>query len=296
MFFLYLFIYHFLVYKVYKKNLSYDDVIIIIQNIYLSCRKFIGWDTFINNTSQKIIQNTKHLDRILVISNHVSIVDFFHFIYVYKTLLPEHNIHLVAKGAFNNYPIIHEFMNKLCIPVYGSYEEDKNTIINFSQKIINSSEKTIVILFPEGKIFNKFNIDRSYKWSKRNLIQTTIQKHKYTNVVCPHSKGLYLLLKYFQPQTTLLNIIIFPDDIREKKGKEFYDYVTNYLPQYANIITRKCNINNVFDSIIKTTNNNELFTNDNQIQDANFTNYIYSLWDEIDNIIHIEKYRIYKNI
>lgn len=270
----------------------------ILTETFIRCKKWIGWESYIDPKSIQQIQACSNKNRVLAISNHVSIVDFFHYIYIYRTYLPEHRIRFVTKSEFNSYPIVNDFINNLCFTFQASYEKDKQYIQQQFMDNENSTQKELLILFPEGKVLTFWNLLRSFKWTTKQNIHTH-SNPGFTNVICPHTKGLYLLLKYFNPDCVLMNVLFFVDDIKEKHGKEFFDYLTGLLPQYSVIQTFSVPIKSQLDSILHSYNIDELFcdnethTNNNTervvLAEQEYNNIIYSLWNNIDNILTYQK-------
>ena len=225
--------------KTHLKPLQYDDCIEIVYDIFILCKKYISWDSYITPNSYSTLKKYQDKSRILLISNHVSIVDFFFKIDMVKKTLPTHKLYFVSKSSFEKIPVINEIICKICFTFDGNFISDKEKL----NKLLNDSvfqnsengEKYVIILFPEGKIVNNYNIKRSDHWCKKQNIETPLYRNSFGNVVCPHIKGLYIITKYFKPDIILDSTLLFIDDIYERKGKEFYDYLFGYLPQYAYI-------------------------------------------------------------
>lgn len=226
-------------YKISNKfrKITYEKSIQIILSLYTFCKKYLGWNIFLGHHTYQSLREYKDIDKLLCISNHSTIIDFVFYIQVYQYYLPEHKIILVTKREIQNIPLLKDIVDSLCIIV----EDD---IPQKIQEYTAHHEKTLLILFPEGKIFNKTNIRRSERWCNK------LGMEQFTNVVCPHSKGLYTIMKHYNPQHTFLSIIYFKDDIKQQpntqtaqntqhknilvngtaKGKEFYQLFTNTLP------------------------------------------------------------------
>lgn len=256
------------------KNIDYNNLIKICNKSFIFSSKYLKWRQKIDNSYNPLIKKIKNNERILFISNHVSLMDFIHYIYFFTSNFPDHRIICVTKKCFTNIPYIGKIINDNAIIAEDIYDKNKDTYIkklkNIKKKIknlidINNNKKTIILLFPEGKIYNNINIIKSNSWCEKIGIE------KFYNSLCPHINGLYSILNVYKPQEIITTKIKYSDDIYNKKGKEYYHFILNYIPKQSNIFLNRTNIiKKYYNNVDKKSHNNKEY----------FKEKIIKLWRE----------------
>lgn len=217
--------------------IDYNEIIQIFFDLYSNSIRKHGWNQTISDNTKTVIEKTNTTNNILLLSNHVSLVDFLHYIYFTKVNYPTHKLVLVTKKDFTTIPLFGKLIHKYAIIIEDlNIKNNKRYNLELINKIINVKGKTIVIFFPEGKIYNKTNIERSNKWCHKNNIGT------FTNCLCPHTKGLIKLLRYYRPDEVLISNIKYSDDYENIRGKEYYHLFMNNIPKKSIIDMKRINI------------------------------------------------------
>lgn len=206
---------------------NYKSCVIKLMN---ACIYIMKWKQTINFKVN--IKELENEDKLLFICNHQNMVDFINIQYLLNTYLPNHRQLIIINKKFNLIPVLRNYIKKFCIPVGDNIIKDEKLL---KEKIENhKNEKTIMILFPEGRVFNKENIENSNKWCIKNNIT-----HSYVKTLCPRSMGLYMILKYFKPNTILQGFISYSDDKNHKKAVSYIDFLTNNIPGKCNVTIKK---------------------------------------------------------
>lgn len=263
----------------------YKNIKTLFSSVLSIFKRFLGW-------KQKILYHSTHFrnklaipNHILYISNHVSLVDFFHFIEYFQNHHPEHHIILVTKQLYSKIPIMGKIIKNNCILLQSDFKKDEIEIKKSITQIKNTHSKTITLFFPEGKIYNQEAIDRSNAWCDKLNI------NRFNNVLSPHYKGLYYLIKYYKPEQINMCLLKFDDDVKNKKGKEFYQYITGYIPRESTILIKPAN------KIYKYFHKNELiiskntdYFNENTSSNLDyFQKKFYKYWRNIDRKLERNK-------
>lgn len=238
------------------------------KNVLPFCKWSLGWKQYVKDSSNR--NDYKYKKRIVILSNHQNMIDFVHLQYFVSNNFPEHIPVFVINNRYSSVPLYGRYVDKFTIPIHGDITKDSITI----ERKINElkDKKVVIILFPEGKIYEKENIDKSNSWCKKQNIEN------YTNVLCPRTKGLYTIINKFKPDVMLQSYLTYSDDIHHEKGKQYTDFINGNLPRIANLDIRKINMDTFKLNTIEE-----------------FTNTFYAYWRGVDTIL-IETYEKYKKI
>lgn len=252
----------------YSNTFSFKNIHYVFSRTINIFFNYFNWKQNICFSSKKVRENINNENNILLISNHNSLTDFFHFISYVNIYHPQHRIVFVTKKDFSQIPILGNIIEKNCILLENDIMKDEYNIKKSIENIKRKNKKNIIIFFPEGKIFNNDNVERSNKWCNKINIEP------FKKVVCPHYKGLYYIIKYFNPDKINSCFLYFNDDMNNNKGKEYYHYFTGYLPKYSQFYIKDGeNIRKHYEKSIRI--------NDEEY----FKNKIYKYWRKIDNFI-----------
>jgi 1-acyl-sn-glycerol-3-phosphate acyltransferase len=217
-------------------RITRESALWIIDRLYAFCARFMKWDTQLDAASADIVRalgRDAGANRVLCISNHVAVVDFMHYIHLFRRHMPDHDIILVTKRAVQKQPLVGSIVRELCIIV----EDDIPAQLD---RLTAGTGKSVLLLFPEGKIFDSASIERSNRWCQKK------QFEPYSRVVCPHSKGIMTLIRGYEPDVILGGTMYYADELYRLPqehpiqhglyyGKEFYHYLTNQLPRLCRI-------------------------------------------------------------
>lgn len=235
------------------------------------CKWIMGWEQIVHTKclDNELVQ-LRETNKILLISNHQNMIDFVHLQYFISVNFPMHKMLFVINSGYKSVPFFGKYMDNLAIPIEGNYAVDKQII----EKKINchKDEKVILVLFPEGKIIHKENVKKSIEWCKNNNIKS------YTHTLAPRTKGIYTVLRSFNPDTVLQSYISYCDDIHHSKGVEYIDFINGNLPRICNITIKKAN----------------LLINMSYHSFSTFEKKFYTYWRKIDRFIR-KQYKRYEN-
>lgn len=233
---------------------------------YYYTNKYMNWKH--NLKTNLNIEKINKLNKLLLISNHSNLSDFVHILYIMRTLFPEHKIMGVTLKMFVKIkvPYITEELENHHILLEGNYENDKLFIEKQLEKFKN--EKIIILLFPEGTIYNNREIRKSIEWCKKNNLKL------FKETLCPRSKGLYTILDIFKPDYVIQALMTYKDDPERIKGNEFIHILENNFPLLCDVELYKSDVIDVF----KKSKDMD-----------DFTNLFYNYWYDIDDKI-IKRY------
>jgi 1-acyl-sn-glycerol-3-phosphate acyltransferase len=241
-----------LTYLVYSKN-SNDSYFIkyIMQELTIACFKH-GYEgnLYLNNNSHNINNNDNNID--VIIANHTSRFDDIMLIVIalHKFNISNYNF-IYDKGNLHSIPGLGLILkSSLDIGIDKNYNKDYYTIINGLDKINKSKKKEFIIIFPEGRIITNDKLAKDQSFSKENNIPI------YNNLLCPKTKGVFLIIEYLKHLKRFGNLWDFT----------LYNNKNNYY----------IDINKVD---IKYKNYND------------FKLQFYKKWEEKDNLLGNNKYR-----
>ena len=204
-----------------NKTLTYKNENTWIQNLNKSFNKYLGWKT-------NITFNAKNYgNKILLMSTHKSLVDFVHISFLTSKLFPDHRKVYIMKDFMTKVPIIKKYVKENSIVVTSN---KKSTEMQFNiLDNINTNDKIIIIIFPEGGIYNDDNREKSDNFCEKNGIK------KFFNVLSPRTKGIWTILNKMNIDTILQTKITYEDDLFDMKGKLYKDFLFWNIPSICNL-------------------------------------------------------------
>ena len=238
-----------------RGKLGYENQIRWGRDIYKFNEWLYKWKQIIHKKSYFTNNN-----KILLLSNHQNLVDGLniqHFLFTYySTYRPI----IVMKKGISKLWLFGKYMKENHILIENDYEKDLNNIKEVLHRYKN--EKIIVLLFPEGSVYNDDNIPKSNEWCKKQNIPP------YQSCMCPRTKGLYAFINAFRFDTVLQCYITYPDDIKREKAIYYKHYLINKLPRISEIYIK--NITSMMNDI-------------RLLSFEDFSTRIYKYWREVDN-------------
>jgi hypothetical protein len=139
-----------------------------------------------------INNESTHPDRILLIANHVKLIDYISLHTVLIKRYPDHLPVFVSVDKVKKIPYYGNIFEKYYILI--DRKNKTTSVLNMIQQCNKlRSKKVVIVLFPEGDIYRHKNIVKSYNYCKTNKINT------FNNVLCPKVKAYETILKYFKP-------------------------------------------------------------------------------------------------
>lgn len=296
MFHFIIYVYYSIIRELLKLNLPYwKKQNNVIDNVFNYTNNFMNWKinyNFDNNGSiEDNLNGFQNDKRIIMLSNHVNLCDIFTVLAMVRKTFPNHKIIGVTKKQFDSIPLFNKYLKNCSILLDSNKNKNNkhkeylndiydNLIDKNEYEIINQIEtltkdcKSIVVLFPEGRIYSNESVKKSNDWCDKNSLE------KYNHVLAPRYGALYKLLKYYDPSTVLINHIIYTDDLYNNKGKEYIDLLSGKLPKKSNMIIKDYSI------LIDYYNVSRLKNNENdslKYFEACFNN----VWYKVDNYINI---------
>jgi hypothetical protein len=171
----------------------------------------------VNIHSIGISKDSNYNDRILLISNHVKLIDYISLHAVLIKLYPEHLPVFVSVDKVKKIPYYGNIFGKYYILI--NRKNKTTSIWNMIQKCKElRSKKVVIVLFPEGDIYRHKNIVKSDNYCKTNKIDT------FNNVLCPKVKAYETILKYFKPDQINLSQLTYSKNNR-KDNNTFIGYM-----------------------------------------------------------------------
>lgn len=258
-------------YKIIKKN-NHKDYNAIGLNIFNLFSKMLNFEQNIifGNIDFKLnIFNPKSFShfngneatRILLISNHLNLLDCVNIQKFISTYYSDYMPVYIMSDAVKKMPMYGNWVNKHCILIKNNIKYDKKIIEDKCKYLYDKNKKYIFVLFPEGCLKNKHNIIRNNNWCKKNNIKT------FSNLINPRKTGFDLILDNFKPQKLILTSITYADDLVNIKSQNFYNLLTLKLAKKCYIYA--CDIS---DYIKDTNSPNDILTD----------SIIYRIWKKHD--------------
>jgi 1-acyl-sn-glycerol-3-phosphate acyltransferase len=267
--------------KFKNKEFDYKNENGTTNNFYKFLTWFLGWSLEIKmssktekylkkinkrNKKDSSSQSSSQPNKILLVINHENLSDFT-------------NVSKLISDQFTDYKIMY-VMNKALtkLPGMGGYFK-KNSIINDNKNLLKNikekvnkikDQKIVVVIFPEGKIFNTTNVKDRDNFYEKNYKKMKLPNNKHTLI--PKCKGIFEILKIYNPDITYQVCLSYADDIERKKAR-FYkqmltcDMARNCIAELSLFPYKR------FKKHIKSNNYD------------NFRDEFYDYWNELDHKI-----------
>jgi 1-acyl-sn-glycerol-3-phosphate acyltransferase len=200
------------------------------NSIFLTSRYIMGC----NLTTDPIALK----DKVLVISNHPTILDFIYILHWAKAHNRIQDVRFIAKGSIGNIPIYGKYIKKSQCLISRDFEKDYKNIINFCQKLSNKS-RYILVIFPEGTTICPESKEKSLTFTKNN------QKPIFKKVLYPRHRGLELILKHLLIEQFLDLTLFFNDDRELYKCNNDIDVAFDSYPRNGVILSKEIPLNTV---------------------------------------------------
>lgn len=156
-------------------------------------------------------------DKILLVSNHVNLVDFIHIHNFVNVTYPNHLPVFIAVDKIKKIPLYGKILSEHYILI-NRRKADMRTFLAKCQKY--NDKKVIMIIFPEGDIYSTNNKQKSDRWEiKIN------SSHRFNNLLYPKIKGLYAIIETFKPDNILLSVMIYNSTL----FKNYNDFINPFI-------------------------------------------------------------------
>jgi 1-acyl-sn-glycerol-3-phosphate acyltransferase len=202
------------------------------NSLYLISKYILGCKLELKNS------NLVLKDKVLVISNHPTTLDFIYIIHWAKTYNRVGDLRFIAKDALGSIPILGKYIKDSQCLISRDYEKDKNSIIEFCKKLSNNP-RYILVIFPEGTTLYPESKMKSMNFANNN------SKPIFNNVLYPRHKGLELILKNLIIEQVFDITLFYNDDKKCYKCNYDKDFLFDSYPKNGVILAREVNIKNI---------------------------------------------------
>jgi 1-acyl-sn-glycerol-3-phosphate acyltransferase len=200
------------------------------NSIFLTSRYIMGC----NLTTEPIALK----DKVLVISNHPTILDFIYILHWAKVHNRIQDVRFIAKDSIGSIPIYGKYIKKSQCLITRDFEKDYDNIINFCKKISNKP-RYILVIFPEGTTINPETKEKSLNFTKNN------QKPLFKKVLYPRHRGLELILKHLLIEQFIDLTLFFNDDRELYKCNNDIDVAFDSYPKNGVILSKEIPLKSV---------------------------------------------------
>jgi 1-acyl-sn-glycerol-3-phosphate acyltransferase len=180
--------------------------------------------------------DNSNIDRILLISNHVKLIDYITLHTVLIKRYPDHLPVFVSVDKVKKIPYYGNIFSKYYLLI--NRRDTKKSVLDMIQKCKElRKKKVVIVLFPEGDIYRHKNIVKSDNYCKDNNIE------KFNNVLCPKVKAYKTILKYFKPnQIKLINLVYSKNNYKDNNTFIRYIDFLNVFIKYpaCDLILTSC--------------------------------------------------------
>lgn len=215
--------------SIFKKSNFVENV---YNSMYLLSKYLLGCNLEIIGETIKI------KDKLLVISNHPTTLDFIYLLHWAKHHNRIKDIRFIAKESLGNVYGVGRYIRKTQCLISRDYEADKNKIIDFCKKL--SKEKSyILVIFPEGTTVFPESKAKSKTFSEKNA------KPVFENVLYPRHKGLEVILNYLIIEQALDLTLFYDDDKKCYKCAYDKDFLFDSYPKHGKIIEKEIELENI---------------------------------------------------
>jgi 1-acyl-sn-glycerol-3-phosphate acyltransferase len=251
------------------------------RNFYKFLSWFLGWSLEIkmSNKTEKYIkqinkknkkdsslQPSSQPKKILLVLNHENLSDFTNVSKLISKQFPNYKTVYVLNKALSRVPGLGKYLRENSI-----INDNKNLLKNIKEKVNKiKDQKTVVVIFPEGKIFNTTNVKDRDNFYEKNYKKMKLPNNK--NTLIPKCKGIFEILKIYKPDITYQICLSYADDIERKKARLYKQMITCDMARNC-IAELSLFPYNRFKKHIKS-NNYEKFRDE-----------FYDYWNELDHKI-----------
>lgn len=178
-------------------------------------------------------------DKVLIIANHPTILDFLYIIHWAKAHDRVEDLRFIAKDAIGNIPLFGQYIKQSQCLISRDFEKDYVTITQFCQKLSAKARRYILVIFPEGTTISPEAKEKSLAFAKNNL------KPVFANVLYPRHRGLELILKHLLIEQFIDITLFFNDDRACYKCNYDVDILFDSYPKSGVIIAKEIDLKSV---------------------------------------------------
>jgi 1-acyl-sn-glycerol-3-phosphate acyltransferase len=200
------------------------------NSIYLTTRYLLGCQL----TTEPMVLK----DKVLLISNHPTILDFIYIIHWAMAHNRVEDLRFIAKDAIGNIPFFGQYIKQSQCLISRDFEKDYDTIRHFCTKISQKS-RYILVIFPEGTTICPETKEKSLAFAKSN------QKPVFANVLYPRHRGLELILKHLVLEQFIDITLFYNDDRSCYKCNYDIDVLFDSFPKSGVIIAKEIELKTV---------------------------------------------------
>jgi hypothetical protein len=176
-------------------------------------------------------------DKILLISNHVKLIDYISLHTALIRLYPKHLPVFVSVDKVKKLPYYGNIFSKYYILI--NRKDPKTSILDMIQRCKElKKKKVVIVLFPEGDIYRYKNKVKSDNYCEYKNIE------KFNNILHPKVKAYDIILKYFKPDQIKLSQLRYFNKYHKSGNKSFTEYkdFLNIFKKYpiCDIILTSC--------------------------------------------------------
>lgn len=172
----------------------------IVFNVIFSLQWLImGCDFYIDN---KFVRPEK---KTLIICNHPSYFDAMPIFWWAAKYNRMQDLVFVGKNSVAHAPIIGPIMANSYLLINRNFDADKGNIMTYCENLNMSDKPYIFVIFPEGTTYDEPTISKSNEYADENQI------NRFSNVLCPRTRGTQLILETLKPDSILDMTIIYDD-------------------------------------------------------------------------------------
>ena len=215
--------------KIFKKSNLLENV---YNSLYLLTKYILGCNLEIIGTPIKL------KDKLLVISNHPTTLDFIYLMHWAKQHNRIKDIRFIAKEGIGNIPGIGSYIKESQCLISRDYEADREKIIDFCKRI-SSDPSYILVIFPEGTTVFPESKAKSKNFSQNN------DKPIFDNVLYPRHKGLELILDNLLIEQILDITLFYDDDKKCYKCAYDKDFLFDSYPKNGKIMEKEIELKEI---------------------------------------------------
>ena len=177
-------------------------------------------------------------DKILLISNHPTILDFIYIMHWAKAHNRIEDLRFISKDSIGDIPVYGEYIKKSQCLISRDFEKDYDNITKFCRKISNKP-KYILVIFPEGTTISPESKEKSVHFAKSN------QKPIFEKVLYPRHRGLELILKHLLIEQFIDITLFYNDDRNLYKCNNDIDVLFDSYPRNGVILAKEIELSSV---------------------------------------------------